>query len=238
MAAPIQRLTRLAFKTFSRFHSAEGFQLDRLAQLKAAFNEITAADINFDSNAVKEHDRLSNNKAPVSYIHLWEDETFSMGIFVVKGGSRLPLHDHPGMFGLLRVIHGTLKIVSLSETEDVKVPDEISQRLARWQKPLVKTVRVESEGTLTADQDCCQLTPSRGNLHEITAVSEMAAFVDILAPPYDHSENRDCHYYSEIPMQGASASSDIKWIIQVPQPLDFWCDSLEYKGPDLDTRDT
>lgn len=240
MAAPIQRLAKLASRTFSMFGSAEGFQLDRLAQLRSAFNEITAADVNFDCNLIKERDRLSRNKAPVTYIHLWEDESFSMGIFVVKNGGRLPLHDHPGMFGLLKVIHGTMKIVSLTELQDAGAPPrEISRGLQRWQIPLVKSVKMESEKTLSVGQECCQLTPSSGNFHEITAVSEMAAFVDILAPPYDQSGARDCHYYSEVPISDVSKANDVRWIIRVPQPQDFWCDSVDYTGPDLHhMRDT
>lgn len=239
MAAPIQRLTKLASRTFSRFSSAEGFQLDRLAQLRSAFNEITAADVNFDCDVIRERDKLAREKAPVTYIHLWEDETFSMGIFVVKNGGRLPLHDHPGMFGLLKVIHGTMKIVSLSELQDAgDPPREISQGLQKWQIPLVKPVRKESEGVLSVGQECCQLTPSSGNFHEITAVSEMAAFLDILAPPYDQSGARDCHYYSEIPVSNMGKANDVKWIISIPQPRDFWCDSVDYKGPDLCIKDT
>lgn len=240
MAAPIQRLTKLASTTFSRLNSAEGFHLDRLAQLRSAFNEITAADVNFDPDAIKERDRVRRNRAPVSYIHLWEDERFSMGIFIVKSGGRLPLHDHPGMFGLLKVIHGTMKVTSLSEVQHAgSPPREIGQGLPRWQVPLVKSVRMENEGILSVGQDCCQLTPSNGNFHEITAVSDMAAFVDILAPPYEQSGARDCHYYSELPASIANMSKEVRWIIRVPQPEDFWCDSVDYTGPGLDVvRDT
>ncbi|KAK7110660.1 2-aminoethanethiol dioxygenase-like [Littorina saxatilis] len=241
MAAPIQRLTRLASKTFSRFNAAEGFQNDRLTQLSSAFNEITAADVNFDPEVIRERDRLSTDKAPVTYIHLWEDDTFSMGIFVVKRGGRLPLHDHPGMFGLLKVLHGTLKLSSFSETGETNVPVEMTQPLQKWQVPLVKSVKLETETNLSAEQGCCQLTPTSGNFHEITPVTEMAAFVDILAPPYDQSGSRDCHYYREMPVPGVdtgSGSKDSRWIIRVPQPMDFWCDSVDYTGPLLDPSDT
>ncbi|XP_076460823.1 2-aminoethanethiol dioxygenase-like [Babylonia areolata] len=238
MAAPIQRVMRLASKTFARFHPSESSHRDRLSQLRSAFNEIRASDVNFDSEAVREHDRQSPNRAPVSYIHLWEDDAISMGIFILKSGGRLPLHDHPGMFGLIKVIHGTLKIMSLTEIEGVRVPDEIDQRVEQWQKPLLKSVRLESEVALTADHECGYLTPSRGNFHQITTETEMAAFVDILAPPYDHSKDRDCHYYSEIRGLTLSTAREVNWIMRVPQPLDFWCDSLDYTGPDLDDSHT
>ncbi|KAK7446623.1 hypothetical protein BaRGS_00040255 [Batillaria attramentaria] len=239
MAAPIQQLARLASRTFSRLNTSEGVQPDKISQLKSALGEITAADVNFDANFIKQRDSAlaSRARAPVTYIHLWEDDTFSMGIFVVKGGGRLPLHDHPGMFGLIKVIHGTLKIISLSEVEGVPVPDDVNMQVKRWQKPRLKSVTVDREGIVSSGDGCCQLTPSRGNFHEITAVSDVAAFVDILAPPYNKSQDRDCHYYSEVLKNSASASArNVKWLIPVPQPLDFWCDTVDYTGPHINVR--
>lgn len=40
---------------------------------------------------------------PVSYMHICETEVFSMGVFLLKSGASIPLHDHPGMNGMLKV---------------------------------------------------------------------------------------------------------------------------------------
>ena len=43
--------------------------------------------------------RRTANEAPVTYIKVLEDIDVSIGIFIVKAGSRLPLHNHPNMYG-------------------------------------------------------------------------------------------------------------------------------------------
>ncbi len=37
--------------------------------------------------------------APVTHVNIIECPYFSMAVFIVSKGRRLPLHDHPGMYG-------------------------------------------------------------------------------------------------------------------------------------------
>ncbi|CAB1439204.1 unnamed protein product [Pleuronectes platessa] len=39
---------------------------------------------------------------PVTYMHICETEVFSMGLFLLRPGASIPLHDHPDMNGNLR----------------------------------------------------------------------------------------------------------------------------------------
>ncbi|CAB1419736.1 unnamed protein product [Pleuronectes platessa] len=39
---------------------------------------------------------------PVTYMHICETEVFSMGVFLLRPGASIPLHDHPDMNGNLR----------------------------------------------------------------------------------------------------------------------------------------
>ncbi|CAB1460018.1 unnamed protein product [Pleuronectes platessa] len=39
---------------------------------------------------------------PVTYMHIIETEVFSMGVFLLRPGTSIPLHDHPDMNGNLR----------------------------------------------------------------------------------------------------------------------------------------
>lgn len=93
----------------------------------------------------------------------------------------------------------------------------------------------------------CLLTPLRDNLHQIDAVDGPAAFLDILAPPYDPDEGRDCHYYKvlqTVGMQEETESMSSKeeegekkqkdeeaWLLEIPQPENFWCGGEPYPGP-------
>ena len=38
--------------------------------------------------------------APVTFINVYESNIFTLGIFIIRKGNSLPLHDHPGMFGV------------------------------------------------------------------------------------------------------------------------------------------
>lgn len=73
-----------------------------------------------------------------------------------------------------------------------------------------------------------------------------AAFLDILAPPYNPDDGRDCHYYKLL-QTVAERETDVKsneeqqgeekekeeesWLLEVPQPEDFWCGGEPYPGP-------
>lgn len=47
---------------------------------------------------------------PITYLHLFEDQEMSMGIFCLPAGATIPLHDHPGMTVFSRVLYGQLFI--------------------------------------------------------------------------------------------------------------------------------
>ena len=61
--------------------------------------------------------RRTANEAPVTYIKVLEDIDVSIGIFIVKAGSRLPLHNHPNMYGLLKVVYGMVDVKIYSKFE-------------------------------------------------------------------------------------------------------------------------
>ena len=63
-------------------------------------DSITAEDIKL---AVPNHIEQSNGSytgAPATHVSIFECPFFSLGVFILKKGGSIPLHDHPGMFGL------------------------------------------------------------------------------------------------------------------------------------------
>lgn len=49
----------------------------------------------------------------VRYLHVYEDpELFSLGIFIFPPNSKIPLHNHPGMCVLSRILYGDLTLSS------------------------------------------------------------------------------------------------------------------------------
>ena len=245
MAALIQRVAVQAYKTFNIHRGTSSFS-ESLATLRTLVNQLSKRDINFDDSLVGDDEiyLAGGRKAPVTYIHMHEDDVFSMGIFVLRNGASLPLHDHPGMHGIIKVLHGKMTIRSFSATgEPGDIPNDVTTELNVLQRRLVLPVMLHGEHELNTDSETCSLTPTDGNFHEITSVDGPAAFLDILSPPYNESRHarRECHYYRELILKkkegsppGTRNGPQDSYLIQVPQPLHFWGESANYLGPDID----
>lgn len=177
-----------------------------------------------------------------------------MGIFVFPPHGRIPLHDHPEMCVLSRVLYGDLDRLSLDLVRDEDVPPapEISSSVAAsFVKSAWKScgfggmkgthASMFPKGTKRAFRNrvdhlvapqCTALYPYEGNLHEFVAGPHGAAVLDVLLPPYSGQEGRDCTFYhireddSSPLINGRRAS----WIIPTGQPEDFHCISGWYGG--------
>lgn len=171
---------------------------------------------------------FSSRVAPVTYMEIFENRTVSIGVFILKEGACIPLHDHPGMYGVLKVLYGSLKLQSYSptHTNDGVIPKLQSNITAKRVPPTV----------LTENAGAAVLTPNELNFHQITAEGGPASFLDILAPPYNpdgvDGEERDCYYYKDVgPV--ASNNPDQRLLSRIPCPPSFWCNSLRYTGPSI-----
>ena len=233
----MQKIAVQALQTFSKFTSKQRFP-EELASLQKLLDEVSCNELNLDPELVTDSSAFEvdhrTRDAPVTYVHLWEDSVFTIGVFVLKRGVTLPLHDHPLMTGLIKVISGTASIKSFTERKDVIVPEEVLKELRPWQRRGVKVVDQLPTKQLSTESDACILTPTESNFHEISSADGPAAFLDILAPPYDHfSGQRECHYYKLYERLGEEKVSP-KYLVEIPQPREFWCSQSEYLGPEID----
>ncbi|XP_010855739.1 PREDICTED: 2-aminoethanethiol dioxygenase [Bison bison bison] len=247
MASLIQRIARQACLTFrgsggGRSSSdrgeapgpeapiPQGFP-ENLSKLKSLLTQVRAEDLNISPRKATVQP-LRPNLPPVTYMHICETDGFSLGVFLLKSGTSIPLHDHPGMHGILKVLYGTVRISCMDKLE-----------VGSGQRPRAPPPEQQFEPPLQPpDPDAasgpCFLTPHRDNLHQIDAVDGPAAFLDILAPPYDPDDGRDCHYYRVLePVRAKEASGSAcdlpreVWLLETPQADDFWCEGEPYPGP-------
>lgn len=218
MAALIQGVARQAQLTFARSFVADETFCECLARLQRAIGQVTCKDVNLDEKLLHALSKTTNggNAAPVTYIPLYEGRTFSMSIFIIRRGERIPLHDHPGMFGVLKVLHGSGTLCSYSAVRPQASCDDDA---------VLEAQRHPDMAVAPNSAPCC-LTPTERNFHEIRALEGPLAFLDILAPPYDGVE-RDCHYYSPV------TDGEAVRLRRVDPPRDFWCDSAPYRGPPI-----
>ena len=240
----------------------------------------------------------------VRYLHITERQNlYSIGIFIFPPSARIPLHDHPNMAVLSRVLYGevmarSFDLIPQSSNDDAVTnengdePDHCDQnptanntdltmnnvqendantscsstpsrsmlgRTGSWISSLLRRSssalsasvssvtssgkKIRPKGSKRARMSNADLTlkapattmllPREGNVHQFTAGPDGAAVLDVLLPPYDFDNERDCTFYKVEPDTSISNMSTGKnedgrgndncWLIPIEQPKDFHC---------------
>jgi PCO_ADO len=183
----------------------------------------------------------------VRYIHLNEiRDQYSSGIFIFPPNAKIPLHDHPGMSVVSRLLYGDMHVSSLDLLRESEVEKYNIKDIKHPLQHVVGAkfaVRRAGEHLQAGDVGC--LYPYEGNLHEFTAGPDGAAILDILLPPYDADGNRDCTFYETHEMKPADRDNEqhgatlpiipkdngvneLCLIVPTGQPEDFHCISGRY----------
>jgi len=155
--------------------------------IKALLEHVGLGDVGLSTEKVE-------GMAPsqVKYLHICETKHFSMGVFVLGKGARIPLHDHPDMTVLSKILVGDVRVWSydwLTHPSD--------NGLANGDAHKVKPAKMHLEAIVQGPSPPRTLYPSQGNLHTFLAITA-AAILDIQGPPYnDH--DRECCYYRVVP---------------------------------------
>lgn len=168
-------------------------------------------------------------KAPCTFISIYESSQFTMSVFILRQSYTMPLHDHPHMKGLLKVVSGSLKIQSYS-----KLPNNTEISANSEESTLVSQ---EEPIYLDKFSKTSMLDESIYNYHEITASDdEPAAFFDVLSPPYSSTEDpespRHCHFFKKSMVDNSSELTVIK-LEKIDCPDHYYCDTVYYEKPDF-----
>ncbi|XP_035982119.1 2-aminoethanethiol (cysteamine) dioxygenase b [Fundulus heteroclitus] len=251
MTSIVQRIARQALLTF-RSPPGPGEEagkafVENHGKLKSLMTEVRAADLRLvprraDDGAPRPPP-FPHGAPPVTYMHICETERFSMGVFLLKSGASIPLHDHPGMHGVLKVLYGTVRISCFDRLERPGGGGgggggglQAAPPPGPAQAGSLRRSVLRSSAEYTEESGPCVLSPDRDNLHQIDAVDGPTAFMDILAPPYDPDDGRDCHYYkvlAEPEPNPAERREQEVWLLEISQPAHFWCGGEPYPGPEV-----
>lgn len=128
-------------------------------------------------------------------LNVCSDSDFEINVFVLPKGKSLPLHDHPGMTVISKVLTGNLRLRSFSKCGE---PPSRSAKRAKtssvYEERQRQRVLPGLACTKTAADPAWFLSPSTDNVHELEAQTTCVVF-DILMPPY-LPPDRDCHFYT------------------------------------------
>ena len=112
---------------------------------------------------------------------LWQRLTKESGI---KGGilnieqeQDVPLHDHPGATGMVRVLTGEVEVWQFDR------PESAPSVVANGQAVLERVTHC-----VMRPGDIAMLSPDSGNIHALRARSKTCSMLDYFIPPYERSE--------------------------------------------------
>lgn len=247
MPNTVMRLFRACKDVFSTSNPGIVPSQEDLDRIKSILDRMKLADLNLSPQMPYfKQASVPNGKSPITYLHVYECSKFSIGIFCLPPSSAIPLHNHPGMTVLSKILYGTMHIKSY---DWVDVPDESSNVTADpnlthlvGQTPEVRLAKAKTDANFTSSCGASILYPTTGgNIHCFTAVTACVV-LDVLGPPYSDSEGRHCTYYNVFPYENfsdeanesvVSDGEEYAWLEAKGKPEDFVVNGDLYTGPRL-----
>ncbi|PSR89166.1 Plant cysteine oxidase [Actinidia chinensis var. chinensis] len=244
----VQALYDLCKKTFTP-SGASPASPQAIQKLCSLLDTICPADVGLNEENLEDDrghgffglhqfNRVGRWAQPITYVDIHDGNNFTMCIFCFPTSSIIPLHDHPGMTVLSKVLYGSLHVKGYDWVE----PEQIRKSVGPNCSP-VRLAKLAVDKVLTAPCGTSVLYPNRGgNLHCFTAITPCAV-LDILAPPYLEAAGRTCSYYHDIPYSSFATGSgdeltdgneeDYAWLAQIDTPDDLYMRPGRYEGPTI-----
>jgi hypothetical protein len=144
--------------------AARGVQL--LQQLDIADNEFQAAV----------HASYESGNQFWLWQRLTKENGINGGILNIGQDQDVPLHDHPGATGMVRILSGEVEVWQFDRASMTTEPADNRIVLERV------THRIMQPG------DTAMLSPDGGNIHALRACSKTCSMLDYFIPPYVRSE--------------------------------------------------
>lgn len=225
MASLVQEIAKQAQITFSKSFTDESFS-DSFSELVKLINRLQASDLNVYLDTEEDMN-------PVTCLLISDNELFTIGMIVLKNGGKIPLHDHPEMHGIIKVILGTIKMTTYSpisnDYDEIEIPEEIQIRQMSNPTDSLIPVQLHMSKNVTNKDEPAIVTPTVGNYHEIIAVEGPAVMFDIIGPPYE-MDPPNIHYFTVLESKDSSVQCKT-WLLGIQEEHEYWCYPETYRGP-------
>ena len=199
-------MIKLSINDIENLHSKEPLKCPEIIKCLDIMNNVSLDEIGFTDDKI---DILDNIDSPMCTM-ITGNNAFHISVFILPPNQSLPLHDHPNMSVLSKILRGSMKIKAFSKS-NLQNNNYI--------------VSVDEIRNMNTPAWC--LTPTDSNIHEFTSLggdnnnNESCVILDLLLPPYLEGR-RDCTYYN------SEVSNDDKWKLKaikgepnVPLPKGF-----------------
>lgn len=111
---------------------------------------------------------------------------YNIVVFIIPKGFSIPLHNHPNMFVISKLIWGSVLI----NCYDKNISEECNKKTEEYDVFQVE----ENEKIILKINDIAILSPNKNEITEVIA-NENSALFDIVLPAYEEKENRPCDYF-------------------------------------------
>ncbi|KAF0742499.1 hypothetical protein Ae201684_002594 [Aphanomyces euteiches] len=248
----IQAIQRAVLQTIKRT-GGRAFEMNDILPIKELCDRLLPSDLGLEIPKPQKVAESPRRLRPIQYIEVYEDAQVSMGIFVLPPGTSIPLHNHPQMAVISRVLYGSMQVnaydlVSAAEDEAFWARKEKrrrngqlkNNRFPRFRERHLRIAALKKSEVVTGPCTT-ELLPDKCNIHEFIASGDVGcAIFDILTPGYNPMEGRDCTYYRALlPIEGGTTEEP--WHVLEPSlmpPSTFISVDLPYMGPPLARNDT
>ncbi|KAI9121143.1 hypothetical protein K1719_008176 [Acacia pycnantha] len=215
-----------------------------IEKLRSILDRIRPEDVGLEPEMPYFRTSRARRRMPkISYLHIYECETFSMGIFCLPPSGVIPLHNHPGMTVFSKLLFGTMHIKSYDWVTDLPSHNPTSFKPNEIESSEVRLAKVKVDANFTAPCNTSILYPADGgNMHCFTAVTACAV-LDVLGPPYSDPHGRPCTYYHNYPfssfsVDGISIAEDqeekaYEWLQERDKPEGLQVVGTMYGGPEI-----
>ncbi|KAG7017714.1 Plant cysteine oxidase 2 [Cucurbita argyrosperma subsp. argyrosperma] len=243
---PVQKLYETCNEVFASGGIGIVPPFEDIERVRDVLDKMEPVDVGLSPEMPYFRTTAGRRTPPITYLHLYESNKFSMGIFCLPPSGVIPLHNHPGMTVFSKLLFGTMHIkaydwVDGGAVNGTSTRDNVSR--GRAPSRSIRLAKVKVDADFTAPCDSSILYPADGgNMHCFTAVTACAV-LDVLGPPYSDRDGRHCSYYLDHPFTKFSVEEGVSvpeadreryaWLEEREQPKDLAAVGAVYKGPKI-----